>query len=153
MCLGVSSHRDIRGLQKLHDSVEAHIRGLKALRVPAQTYGGLLISVLVKKLPPELRLTVTREMTGEAWDLEQLMRIFEQEIDARERDFVPTSQGNVRQPQIPTASTLLASSPGSNVNRVVCVYCEKDHVFTSCNTITDVAARKELLHKSGRCFV
>ena len=27
----VSSHHDIRGLQKLHDSVEAHIRGLKAL--------------------------------------------------------------------------------------------------------------------------
>ena len=92
-------------------------------------------------------------MTGEAWDLERLMRIFEQEIDARERAFVPTSQGNVRRPRVPTASTLLASSPGSNSNRVVCVYCEKDHVSSSCNTITDVAARKELLRKSGRCFV
>ena len=28
---GVSSHHDIRGLRKLHVSVEAHIRGLKAL--------------------------------------------------------------------------------------------------------------------------
>ena len=149
----VSSHHDIRGLRKLHDSVESHIRGLKALRVPAQTYGGLLISVLVNKLPPELRLIVTREMTGEAWDLERLLRIFEQEIDARERAFVPTSQSNVRRPRVPTASTLLANSPGSNGNRVVCVYCEKDHVSSSCNTITDVAARKELLRKSGRCFV
>ena len=150
---GVSSHHDIRGLRKLHDSVEAHIRGLKALRVPAQTYGGLLTSVLVNKLPPELRLIVTREMTGEAWDLERLMRIFEQEIDARERAFVPTSQANVRKPRVPTASTLLANNPGSNGNRVVCVYCEKDHVSSSCNTITDAAARKELLRKSGRCFV
>ena len=81
------------------------------------------------------------------------MRIFEQEIDARERAFVPTSQGNVHRLQVPTASTLLASSPGSNGNQVVCVYCEKDHLSSSCNTITDVAARKELLRKSGRCFV
>ena len=48
---GVSTFHDIRGLRKLHDSVEAHIRGLKVLRVPAHTYGGLLISVLVNKLP------------------------------------------------------------------------------------------------------
>ena len=74
---GVSSHHDIRGLRKSHDSVEAHIQGLKALRIPAQTYNGLLISVLVNKLPTELRLIVTCEMTGEAWDLERLMRIFE----------------------------------------------------------------------------
>ena len=92
-------------------------------------------------------------MTGEAWDLERLMRIFEQEIDARERAFVPTSQANVRKSRVPTASTLLANNPGSNSHRVVCVYCEKDHVSSSCNTITDAAARKELLCKSGRCFV
>jgi len=41
-----------------YDSVEAHIRGLKALKVPAQTYGGLLTSILVNKLPPELRCIV-----------------------------------------------------------------------------------------------
>ena len=92
-------------------------------------------------------------MTGEAWDLERLMRVFEQEIDAREQAFVPTSRSNVRRPRVPTTSTLLANSPGSNGNHVVCVYCEKDHVSSSYNTMTDVAARKELLHKSGRCFV
>ena len=73
---GISSHQDTRGLRKLHDSVEAHIRGLKALRVPSQTYGGFLTSILINKLPPELRLIVTCEMTGLTWDLEQLMRIF-----------------------------------------------------------------------------
>ena len=150
---GISSHHDIRGLRRLYDSVEAHIRGLKALRVPTQTYGGLLTSVLVNKLPPELRLIITRGMTGETWDLEQLMKIFEQEIDARERAFVPTSQGSVRRPRVPTASTLLANNPGSSGNRVTCVYCEKDHVSSSCNTITDATARKESLRKSGRCFV
>ena len=80
---GVTSHHDIKGLQKLHDSVEAYIRGLRALRVPAQTYGGLLTSVLVNKLPPELRLVVTRGMTSDVWDLDRLMTILEQEVSAR----------------------------------------------------------------------
>lgn len=150
---GVSSHHDVRGLRRLYDSVEAHVRGLKALKVPAQTYGGLLTSVLVNKLPNELRLIVTREMTGETWDLERLLRIIEQEIAARERAFLPASQGNNRKPRIPTASALFASNTWSSDNKAVCVYCDKDHVSSSCTTVTDIATRKEVLRKSGRCYV
>ncbi len=75
---GVTSHHDIKCLRKLYDSVEAHMRGLRTLRVPAQTYGGLLTSmtsILVNKLPPELKLIVTRGMTGDVWDLDRLMTI------------------------------------------------------------------------------
>ena len=72
----VSSHEDTRGLQKLHDTVEAHVRRLEALKVPSQTYGGFLISVLINKLPSELQLIITREITGLTWDLERLMKIF-----------------------------------------------------------------------------
>ena len=41
---GISSHQGMRGLRKLHD--------------------GFLTSVLINKLPPELRLIITCEMTG-----------------------------------------------------------------------------------------
>ena len=36
---GVHSQHDIRGLRKLYNLVESHVRGLKALGVAAQTYG------------------------------------------------------------------------------------------------------------------
>lgn len=49
--VAVSSHLDVKGLRKLHDTVEAHIRGLRALGVPAESYGTILTSVLVNKLP------------------------------------------------------------------------------------------------------
>ena len=130
------------------------MRGLKALKVPAQSYGGLLTSVLVNKLPPELRLIITREMVGELWDLERLMRTFELEVDARERAFVPTSSStgfsNSRrnQPRLPTASTLVASHSGSN-NKLTCVYCDGDHASSSCPTVADAAKRKEILRKAG----
>ncbi len=64
---GVSSHFDIKGLRKLHDSVEAHIRGLRALGVRPESYGGLLTSVLVNKLPSEIRLIVSRETGSGTW--------------------------------------------------------------------------------------
>ena len=114
---GISSHQDTRDLRKLHDSVEAHVR---ALKVPSQTYGGFLISVLVNKLPPELiiRLIITCEMTGLTWDLKRLMKIFGQEMEARERAFAPTSGSNIRRtsPWLPTAATLVVNSSESNRN-------------------------------------
>ena len=81
----VPSHLNIKCLRKLHDTVEAHVRGLRALGVPAESYGGLLTSVLVNKLPPEIRLIVSRETTAGRWDLDVVMKILEREVDARER--------------------------------------------------------------------
>ncbi len=131
---GVTSHHDIKGLQKLHDSVEAYIRGLRALRVPAQTYGGLLTSVLVNKLPPELRLVVTRGMTGDVWDLDRLMTILEQEVSARECAFIPSTPRRT-QPRLPTAATLVANNPGFREGQVSCVYCSQEHTSNSCTIL------------------
>ena len=52
----VSSHHDTKGLQKFNDTVEAHVRGLRALGVPVESYGGWLASVLTNKLPPDISL-------------------------------------------------------------------------------------------------
>ena len=104
----VSTHHHVRGLWRLHDSVEAHVRGLRALGVPPDSYGGLLTSVLVNKLPPEIRLIISRAMNGESWDLDQVLKIFEQEVDARERTSLPSSTGTPRgtQSRTPTAAIL-----------------------------------------------
>ncbi len=122
------------------------------MRVPAQTYDGLLTSVLVNKLPPELRLVVTRGMTGDVWDLDRLMTILEQEVSARECAFIPSTPRRT-QPRLPTAATLVANSPGFREGQVSCVYCNQEHTSNSCTTVADKTDRKELLRKAGRCFV
>ena len=147
----VSSHHDVKGLRKLHDSVEAHIRGLQALGISASAYGGMLSSVLVNKLPPELRLIISREMAGNSWDLVKVMKIVEREVDARERASVLTTPNSLRH-RTPTAATLVTSNSGPTGNRIICVYCGQDHTSNSCTTITDVAARREILRKAGRCY-
>ena len=150
----VSSHHDVKCLRRLHDSVEAHVRGLRALGVPSDSYGGLLTSVLVNKLPPELRLIVSRAVTGEHWDLDMVMKVFEQEVDARECACLPSATSNQRgtQSRIPTAATLVASDPPSNAI-VTCVFCDRKHQSVSCTQVIDISARKEILRRAGRCYI
>ena len=59
----VTSHHNMRSLRKLHDTVESNVRSLKSLGVPRESYGGLLSSILMIKLPQEFRLVITREVT------------------------------------------------------------------------------------------
>lgn len=58
---------------------------MRSLGVASESYGSLLSSVLISKLPQELRIVVSREVTSGDWDLDRLMEIVEKEIDAKER--------------------------------------------------------------------
>ena len=58
----MTSQHNLKGLRQIFDVVESNVRGLRALGVPAGSYGGLLSSILMARLPPELRLIVSREM-------------------------------------------------------------------------------------------
>ena len=73
----VASEFDIKGLRKLHDVVESHIRGLHALGVLTGSYGSLLTSVLVSKLSSQICLIVGREMAPGKLDLDEVMKILE----------------------------------------------------------------------------
>jgi len=55
----VSSQHDVKALRRFYDAVESNVRGLKALGVPRESYGALLSSVVISKLPPEMRLIVS----------------------------------------------------------------------------------------------
>ena len=127
-------------------------QGLQALGVASESYGGLLTSILISKLPPEIRLIISRDLTEDRWDMEKVMKIISREIDARERS--STLRGSDRLPKKqfpkgpPTAAALVANDSAPH-----CVYCDQDHQSTSCTVVTDVDARREVLRKAGRCYV
>ena len=72
-------------LKSLRHLFESNVRGLKALGVASSTYVGLMSSVLINKLPAELRLIISRELGDGEWEFEALMVLFETELSARER--------------------------------------------------------------------
>ena len=71
-------------LRFLYDKVIVHTRGLNSLGVEMRQYGSILIPVLMSKLPSEVRLRVAREQEEEVWDINDLMKIIQREVEARE---------------------------------------------------------------------
>ena len=150
----VSSQHNLRGLRQLFDVVESNVRGLRALGVPASSYGGLLSSILVSKLPTELRLIVSRELNESDWNFEAMMQIFRREVEARERSAgaSPLSQQQRKSPAAKSPPTATSLTTGAST-QVSCAYCNGAHSSNSCQTVTDPEQRKRILRTAGRCFI
>ena len=148
----VTSTHDLKGLRQLFDTVESNVRGLRALGVAASSYGGLMSSILMGRLPSELRLIVSRELREDEWDLETMMGVLQREVEARERSVgaasSQTRKGTTTNPP-PTALSLTTGS----LTPITCAYCGQPHRSNACQTIKSPEERKRALRTSGRCYI
>ena len=145
---GVTSQHNLTALRRLYDRVESHIRGLRALGVAPDSYGSLLLPVLVKKLPHELQLIVSRKVPDEHWNVDTFMKVLEEELKVRERATVVPKETPVKHRRDPpTSATLLTGG------RNTCCYCQRGHASEACRTVAQIEARKQILKRTGRCFV
>ena len=112
----------------------------------------MLASVLIGKLPPDLRLLVGRRMTDHQLTLSNLQLFLEEELLARERTTVPI-QNIPRRSEKPSRSTTttLLSGAQSRVSPV-CSYCQQAHYSVDCTIVVGVKDQREILKSSGRCF-
>ncbi len=146
----VSSPHKLRELRHLFDIVEAQVRGLKSLGVDSTSYGSLLTSVLLQKLPVELCLIVSRAVKEDDWNLDTLLRQLKREIKAREREprclqvkSPSNRRGTPNQTELRLHSFPRAAPPQ-------CSYCQKAHFSNECETVTSPTERKQILR---RCFI
>lgn len=56
----ISSDRNLRDLRWLYDSTESHVC---SFGIEATSYGALLSPVLLAKLPPDMRLIVSKKVS------------------------------------------------------------------------------------------
>ena len=137
----VTSDQNLKGLRQLYDHIESNVRSLKSLGVTSKNYGSLLASILMNKLPQELKLIITRKR-DEDWNLDSILGEIGKEIEARER--ARPSNVQMRDKRLAndhsTASTLLSGA----VNRSCC-YCSQAHSSDVCTTVTDGEVRKKIL--------
>ena len=146
----INSSQNLKGLRHLYDVVEAQVRGLKALGVSPDSYGTLLSSVFLSKLPHDLRLHIARESTDEELSqLEKLLEITEADIKAREKAGCSVVPAKTKvKPPAPTGHALPAMS-----GPTPCCYCQGAHLPEECGKVISVESRRESLRKGGRCFV
>ena len=150
----VTSLRDLKGLRRLYDKIEAHVRSLKGLGISSESYSSMLSSVLMKRLPQELGVIVSRQTGTDPWNFNDLMQMVERELEARERATVasvePTASSRRADKVSPTISSLLSGNVSSDP---VCCYCGQSHASDSCKAVSSYEARRQILLRSGRCFV
>ena len=69
---------ELRSLKTVYDQIESYVRGLDALGESQATYGKLLVPIIVKKLPGEMRRHLRRVHGTSTWLLQDLRSIHEE---------------------------------------------------------------------------
>lgn len=150
----VTSDTNLKALRRLYDVVESQVRGLKSLGVASETYGSLLSSVLLTKIPKEIRLIISRNVGGGDWKLDELLKMLQEEVQARERaaanDTSSTKNHEKHRKFCATAAALLTGNGGTTPT---CQYCHQSHLSHTCKNVESVEERKRILRDAGRCFV
>ena len=148
-------------LREFYDTCESKIRGLEALDVKADSYGNLLIRILLKKIPEELTQLIFRANPSADTCLTKLRTELRKEIETRERSHTAaTSKRAVSEDEVlvPTTGTFLTTTDqgackfnyqtkGKN-----CVYCNGSHRSEKCDKLKTIEERLAFLQQHKRCF-
>ena len=150
-----TSFKDIETMKKIYNSLETGIRNLTELNVDINSYGTLLITLILERIPSELKVIISRRFKDDVWDLFNLSEIFKEELFARERtEANDNTENSFEGENLFTAQTLANHSCKSNHfnkserEKQVWVYCQrKNHISTRFVNVKNVETRKKYLEK------
>ena len=147
-------------LRQLHDTIVSHIRGLESLGKNKDTFGDLLVYLVLERLPPPVVRNLTRNRdTSDEWNIDELCNAIEKEIivlesgldsqdDGRRSTVTGSFLAGVRKGQMgqqPTDKRIVSAKP-------LCVNCKGSHSSAQCNTVVDLKARVDVVKRERLCF-
>ena len=110
--------------------MEGHIRSLTSLGKSIDSYGDLLVSVILEKLPSETRKHLARERTDSEWTLRELQDAIFKEVHVFESGLHMPSQAS----RTPTATFYTGSrrvpnqpTTGNVTKKRTCAFCKGSH--------------------------
>ena len=62
-------------LQHFYDTLGTHISGLEAFGKSQESYGYILVPIIHKKLPVELKKSLARDHSNKEWTLDELKEV------------------------------------------------------------------------------
>ena len=69
----VERDRDLQGLRRLYYDIESHVQSLGNIDIEDDNYGSLCTPIIVERLNYQFKLTISRQVRDDAWDLTQLL--------------------------------------------------------------------------------
>ena len=147
-------------LRIIYDKVKINVRGLDSLGVKVEQYGSFLKPVIMSRLPAEVRLHVARVSIMDVWEINELLKAIQAEVEAREMTDnmkIQEKKGTETTPTPKrgfspgTANSLLArSGDGSGIR---CAFCNGEHYSPACEEVKEIQKRKNISRRDKRCFV
>ena len=162
----VTNVNNVKSLRNLYGTVETKLRNLETFGMKNEEYGPLLIPLLMNKLPNELQLIISRNNTENKFDLKNLLKLFKNELEAREKISANGSQ-NLQEERNFTGSSLLTGTEKSNYHgnpsskslttknssgSRQCAFCYRNHKEQNCDIVEDKQTRRSIIVKENRCF-
>ena len=147
---------NLASLRAFYDTIETHTRGLSSLGKTKDTYGDLLIPIILGKLPMDTRKNLAREHTNTEWTIDELMSAILKEIRVFESGFHTTNS----QTTLSTAAFHVGSrgatdntNPRTDGKRnASCIYCKGPHSAHTCEVVTDYQKRLDIVKMGKRCY-
>ena len=109
---------DVKKLRRFYDTLEGYLRGLESLEITSESYGCLLLPILLKKIPEELKRVILRASVDPT--IEDLRDLLHKEIEVREKaamcsDTKSNNEEPLKRNEInpSTTSSILVSAPMS----------------------------------------
>ena len=151
---------DVKKLRNFYDLCESYIRGLEALDVKSESYGNLLVPIVMKKSPEEMRRLLLRSHEHAGSSLDDLRVALRREIETRERSRMPSSSSDSTPTpdtvppfdKISIAEALMSGTSKSSHNNSTCIYCDGQHKPEKCNAVSTAERRINILRRQRRCF-
>ena len=152
---------EVKKIREVYDNIEVHVRNLSSLNIDISQYGPVLVSLIMSKLPEEIRLFISRLMpNNEQWDVGVLLENLKREIDSREMcqrmsagaSTSASASGEVNYERV-VDEQFTASALHTGIQNISCVYCRRNHPSAKCNVVTDIQARKAIIRNKAKCFL
>jgi len=150
-------------LQSFYDTIEKHMRALSSLGKKPESYGSLLIPIVLARLPHEIKKNLAREHTNSEWTIEILMNKILKELQVFETshyhgggasgfsvlpdtiDSTVSFHANMQKPPFRYTSQSERKPP-------TCAYCKGTHSPNSCTTISKPKERVSFVKENHLCF-
>ena len=101
---------NLYSLRNYNDKLEAYIRGLKSLVQPSESFGSLLISIILNKLPSEITQNLAKENGTDFWQLNNLRHSICKELNIME--------AGKRTESLKTTASFLTSTYGNRSEKL-----------------------------------
>ena len=153
----VFNEKNVTRLRTLQDQIEIHYRGLEAIGVDRNSYSSIVVPILMEKVPEAIRYNMVRfeDKSHLEWTLDEFIRALGKELEVRE-SHVPIfkQQSHGERPKFQSKSNGVGTVSALFVKEdQKCVFCPGNHKSEECSEVIAPHNRKNILMKSGKCFI